>query len=69
MNKKIFNLILFVVVVFGILLRQTGINVRSLEYDEIWTMTHYLDCGFFEIFSSLETPNNHPLHTLFAKYF
>lgn len=68
MNKKIFGFILFAVVVFGILLRYIEIDTRSLEYDEIWTMTHYFKCGYGEIFKLLETPNNHPLFTVCAKF-
>jgi predicted membrane-bound mannosyltransferase len=69
MNKKILklNLILILCIVGGCFLRVIDLNIRSLEYDEIWTLQHYFKYGFAEIFTNLETPNNHPLHTWLAK--
>lgn len=69
MNKKILklNLILILCIAGGCLLRVIDLNIRSLEYDEIWTLQHYFKYGFAEIFTNLETPNNHPLHTWLAK--
>ena len=69
MNKKILklNLILILCIAAGFLLRITDLNIRSLEYDEIWTLKNYIKCSFFEIFTNLETPNNHPLPTWLTK--
>lgn len=67
MNKKLLNIILASVVIVGYMFRILEVNTRSLEYDEIWTLQHYFKCSFTEIFTNLETPNNHPLHTLCAK--
>ncbi|MFA5203261.1 MAG: hypothetical protein WC708_02555 [Lentisphaeria bacterium] len=39
---------------------------RGLEYDEIWTLTHYVPKPWPALAFDLATPNNHPLHTLFA---
>ena len=60
-------IILAAVVAAGCLFRVLEFDTRSLEYDEIWTMTHYFKCSFSEIFTELETPNNHPLHTFIAQ--
>lgn len=67
MNGKMFKIILAAVVAAGCLFRVLEFDTRSLEYDEIWTMTHYFKCSFSEIFTELETPNNHPLHTFIAQ--
>ena len=69
MNRKILYWIFASIVTAGILFRILELDSRSLEYDEIWTMTHYFKCTFSEIFTNLATPNNHPLHTLCAKVF
>ena len=67
MNKNLLKVILAAVIVGGCFFRILELDSRSLEYDEIWTMTHYFKCTFSEIFTKLETPNNHPLHTLIAQ--
>ena len=38
-----------------------------LEYDEIWTYEQYASGSVVEIFTRLETPNNHPLNSLIVK--
>lgn len=67
MKSKNINVILILIVLAGGVFRVLEVPVRSLEYDEIWTMKNYFQCTFTEIFTKLETPNNHPLHTLFAR--
>ena len=52
----------------GIVLRFNGLLTRSLEYDEIWTISNYSATPFFSIFTDLATPNNHPLNTLFIQW-
>ncbi|MBR2510137.1 MAG: glycosyltransferase family 39 protein [Lentisphaeria bacterium] len=67
MNRKMVNLISLCIAAAGCLFRILEVDTRSLEYDEIWTLQNYFKCSFSEIFTRLETPNNHPLHTLCAK--
>ncbi len=41
---------------------------RGMEYDELWTLYRYAHApSVQEIFSGLETPNNHPLHSLLVR--
>ena len=61
--------ITFVLLLIGIGLRIAGIHTRNLEYDEIWTFSHYVELPIHEIFTDLATPNNHPLNSLFIKCF
>ena len=68
MKNKMVRWVLAVCMIAGCLFRGLELFARSLEYDEIWTQMHYFKCSFIEIFFRLETPNNHPLHTLLAKY-
>lgn len=66
--EKFLKLIILAIAAAGIILRFNGLSSRSLEYDEIWTVQHYLGLPLSEIFSRLATPNNHPLHTLFVQW-
>ena len=40
---------------------------RTPEYDEVYTMTHFVPLSVWKIFTEVATPNNHMLHTLFVK--
>ena len=71
-NKKENLLILGItsaLVLFGIILRISGLQSRNLEYDEIWTFANYVKLPLGEMFTELATPNNHPLNSLFIKWF
>ncbi|MBP5182524.1 MAG: hypothetical protein J6331_05805, partial [Lentisphaeria bacterium] len=45
------------------------LNSRTPEYDEIYTVTHFVPLSVQKIFTEVATPNNHMLHTLFVKLF
>ena len=66
-KDKIMFLLLSLVIAAGVYLRAAGLP-HSFEYDEIWTLRHYLSLPFSAVFTELETPNNHPLHTLFLQW-
>jgi len=55
------------VILAGGLVRLSGVASRSLEYDEIWTLTHYVPGPASQIFTNLTTPNNHPLQSLLVR--
>ncbi len=67
LRRHVFFLLLFLVTATGFFLRLLWLN-RSLEYDEIWTLTNYLPLSPQEIINSLEAPNNHPLSSILMKY-
>lgn len=67
MNRKMLKIVLVSAIVAGCAFRLLDFAERSLEYDELWMMRHYFECSFAEIFTALETPNNHPLYTLCAQ--
>ena len=50
-------------------LRVMNIQSHSPEYDEIWTVQHYVGLPVAEILSDVATPNNHVLNTLAIKFF
>ena len=52
----------------GVYTRLDGLATRGLEYDEFWTLTHYVPLSVSSILSSLSTPNNHPLNSLLMKW-
>ena len=67
-KKEVFFLFFMsILFLYGALLRYQGLLSRELEYDEIWTYSHYVNQSISLIFSNLATPNNHPLYTLFIK--
>ena len=68
LQKKILPLLIIGTILAGVILRFNGLLFRSLEYDEVWTITNYSATPFFSIFSDLSTPNNHPLNTLFIQW-
>ena len=66
MNRKNFQLLSLLIVVFGVALRITDLG-SALEYDEIWTLERYVAAPVSVIFSELAVPNNHPLHSCLIK--
>lgn len=50
-------------------LRIVNIQSHSPEYDEIWTVQHYVSLPVSAILSDVATPNNHVLNTLAIKFF
>ena len=67
-KKEVFFLFFMsILFLYGGLLRYQGLLGRELEYDEVWTYSHYVNQPISLIFSNLATPNNHPLYTLFIK--
>ncbi len=60
----VFFLALLVIFSIGIYYRLSGISVRGLEYDEIWTINNYVSKGnIWANFTNLTIPNNHPLNS------
>ena len=57
--------------VFLMLIAGRVLNIlnNAPEYDELWTVQHYLDLPTAEVFSDVATPNNHVLNTLGIKLF
>ena len=66
-QKKAILIFSVIAMAIGFLLRIANIGNISLEYDEIWTFTHYVPGECLKIFTDLATPNNHPLHSMLAK--
>ena len=66
-QKKAILTFSVIAMAIGFLLRIANIGNISLEYDEIWTFTHYVPGECLKIFTDLATPNNHPLHSMLAK--
>ena len=60
--------ICLMILTLGIYFRLSEISSRNLEYDEIWTITHYSNASNIKIFTKLTTPNNHPLNSFLIKY-
>ncbi len=50
-------------------LRLMNIQTQSPEYDEIWTVQHYVPATVGRIFTDVATPNNHVLNSLGIKFF
>lgn len=53
----------------SIYFRWYALNIRALEYDEIYTVSNFVPLSFSRIFTEVATPNNHMLHTFFVKLF
>ncbi|MBR2426921.1 MAG: glycosyltransferase family 39 protein [Lentisphaeria bacterium] len=66
-HDKLMFYLTIILLAAGLLLRIKSFAYGSLEYDEIWTLIHYVPGPWLNIFTDLATPNNHPLHTLLAK--
>lgn len=48
-------------------LRVFNMEVRSPEYDEIWTIQNYVNVPLEKIFTEVATPNNHPLNSFLIR--
>jgi len=57
--------------VFLMLISVRVLNIlnNAPEYDELWTVQHYLDLPTAKVLSDVATPNNHVLNTLGIKLF
>lgn len=55
---------LFFILLF---LRLFNMDVRSPEYDELWTLHNYVNVSVGKIFSDVATPNNHPLNSFLIR--
>ncbi len=62
-------LLLATLLLAGGMLRGFGLNSRSLEYDEIWTLRSYAmaPVSGLDLLRDLRVPNNHPLHSLLVR--
>ena len=67
LNRRNFRMLAALLVVLGAALRISGIG-SGLVYDEVWTLERYVASPVSTIFSDLAIPNNHPLHSLLAKW-
>ncbi len=64
-RKRIALLITFGFLLAGIALRANGKLQRSLEYDEIWTLEHYVKADSIRtILTDMSLPNNHVFSSL-----
>ena len=66
-NRVIMLIMLAFVALIG--LRIMNIQTQSPEYDEIWTVQHYVNIPAGRILSDVATPNNHVLNSLGIKFF
>ena len=66
-NRVIMLIMLAFVALIG--LRIMNIQTQSPEYDEIWTLQHYVNIPVGRIWSDVATPNNHVLNSLGIKLF
>ena len=48
-------------------LRLFNMEVRSPEYDELWTVQYYVNIPASKIFTDVATPNNHPLNSFLIR--
>jgi len=67
-NRFLPLVLMAVVTCAGAYLRLAGAITRGLEYDEIWTVQHYVPLDLKGIFTELATPNNHPFSSLLIKW-
>ena len=66
-NRVVMLVLLAFVALIG--LRIMNIQTQSPEYDEIWTVQHYVNVPVGRILSDVATPNNHVLNSLGIKFF
>ena len=59
----------FLLLAYSFFLRLYPLNIRTLEYDEIYTVSNFVPLSFRMIFTDVTTPNNHMLHTFLVKLF
>lgn len=70
-KKRQRRLIIIGMTVFLMLITVRVLNIlnNAPEYDELWTVQHYLNLPVMEVISDVATPNNHVLNTLGIKFF
>ena len=66
-RKKILYLITIIAFIYGIYLRWLNLD-RPLIYDELWGILHLISKSTDKILTMFNSPNNHPLNTLFMKW-
>lgn len=66
--KKIWFWAVVLIILLAGILRFRFLN-GSLEYDEIWSWEYFADLPVSQILTDFSVPNNHPLNTIFLKYF
>ena len=66
-NRVIMLIMLSFIALIG--LRIMNIKSHSPEYEEIWTVQHYVKIPVGRILSDVATPNNHVLNSLGIKFF
>ena len=57
-----------IILLAALLIRLFGMLFSPLEYDEIWSLENFSALGATRIFTDLALPNNHPLNSLFVKF-
>ena len=68
-RRKLFVFVCFSVFAFLTVIRVMNILGKAPEYDEIWTVQHYMNIPVRSVFSDVSTPNNHVLNTLGIRFF
>ena len=68
-RRRMFVRISFAVFALLVVIRIMYIQGKAPEYDEIWTMQHYMDVPLPTVFSDVSAPNNHVLNTLGIRLF
>lgn len=70
-NKEDRKLVAVCLVFFVALILIRLLNILSItpEYDELWTVQHYMELSVSDVFFDLSSPNNHVLNTLGVKFF
>ena len=68
-ENKLLYILFFLLLAYSLFLRIYPLNIRTLEYDEIYTISNFVPLSFRMIFTDVATPNNHMLHTFFVKLF
>ncbi|MBO4649281.1 MAG: hypothetical protein J5806_14120 [Lentisphaeria bacterium] len=66
-NRLIMLVMFCFIALIGI--RIINIQTHSPEYDEIWTVRHYVNQPVGKILTDVTTPNNHVLNSLGIKFF
>ena len=67
--QRALPLLILGVLLPALLLRLRDLPVRSLEYDEIWTLEHYVRAASARaVLTDVATPNNHTLHSLAVRW-
>lgn len=66
-NNKTESVSILFFILFAIYL-WSGLELRTPEYDEIWTLQFYASQPVSSILTDVATPNNHPLNSLMIRY-